>query len=39
VLPSFIFVKEVTGMRSLYRSNLDDQEAVTLWTRQDGLQK
>lgn len=39
VLPSFIFVKEMTGLRSLYKSNLDDQEAVTLWTRQDGLQR
>jgi hypothetical protein len=39
VLPAFIFVKEIAGMRAIYRSTLDDQEAVTLWTRQDGLQR
>jgi hypothetical protein len=39
VLPAFVFVKEIAGMRTLYRSTLDDQEAVTLWTRQDGLQR
>jgi hypothetical protein len=39
VMPAFIFVKEIAGMRAIYRSTLDDQEAVTLWTRQDGLQR
>jgi hypothetical protein len=39
VLPAFIFVKEMSGLRSLHKSTLDDQEAVTLWTRQDGLQR
>lgn len=39
VLPAFIFVKELLGMRTIYRSKLDDQEAVALWTRQDGLQR
>jgi hypothetical protein len=39
VLPAFIFVKEIAGMRAIYRSTLDDQEAVSLWSRQDGLQR
>lgn len=39
VLPMFIFVKEMLGIRTLYRSRLDDEEAVQLWTRQDGLQR
>jgi len=39
VLPVFIFVKEIAGMRTLYRSKLDDQEQVILWTRNDGLQR
>ena len=39
VLPAFIFVKEIAGMRSIYRSTLDDEEAVALWSRQDGLQR
>jgi hypothetical protein len=39
VLPAFIFVKEIAGMRTIYRSTLDDEEAVALWTRQDGLQR
>jgi len=38
-LPAAIFVKEMVGIRTLYRSKLDDQEAVALWTRQDGLQR
>lgn len=39
VLPMFIFVKEMLGIRTLHRSKLDDEEAVHLWTRQDGLQR
>jgi len=39
VLPAFIFVKEIAGMRTIYRSTLDDEEAVALWSRQDGLQR
>jgi hypothetical protein len=39
VLPAFIFIKEIAGMRTIYRSTLDDEEAVALWTRQDGLQR
>ncbi len=38
-LPAIIFVKEMLGIRTLHRSRLDDQEAVQLWTRQDGLQR
>lgn len=39
ILPSLIFVKEMVGIRTLHRSRLDDQEAVMLWTRQDGFQR
>lgn len=39
VLPTLVFVKEVTGLRTIYRSRMDDQEAVALWTRQDGFQR
>lgn len=39
VLPMFIFVKEMLEIRTIYRSKLDDQEAVQLWTRQDGIQR
>lgn len=39
VLPMFIFVKEMLEIRTIYRSKLDDQEAVQLWTRQDGFQR
>lgn len=39
VLPTLVFVKEMLGIRTLHRSKLDDQEAVHLWTRQDGLQR
>lgn len=39
VIPMFIFVKEILGIRTIYRSKLDDQEAVALWTRMDGLQR
>lgn len=38
-LPAIIFVKEMLGIRTLHRSRLDDQEAVQLWTRQDGFQR
>ena len=39
VLPALVFVKEILGIRTLHRSTMDDQEAVAMWTRQDGLQK
>lgn len=39
VLPCLIFIKLVAGMRHLHRSRLDDEEAVRLWTRQDGYQR
>lgn len=39
VLPAFVFVKEMFGIRTLNRSRLDDEEAVLLWTRQDGNQR
>jgi len=39
VLPSIVFVKELLGIRTLHRTKLDDEEAVQLWTRQDGHQR
>lgn len=39
VLPAIVFVKEMVGIRTLHRSRLDDEEAVHLWTRHDGLQR
>lgn len=39
VLPAFVFVKEMFGIKTLNRSKLDDEEAVLLWTRQDGTQR
>lgn len=35
IIPALIFVKVIAGMRNLHRSRLDDQEAMSLWTRQD----
>lgn len=37
ILPAFVFAKEMMSIRSLNQSKLDDEEAVLLWTRQDGL--
>lgn len=39
IIPSLVFIKEIMGMRTMYRSRLDDQEAVALWTRNDGHQR
>lgn len=39
VLPPVLFVKMLAGIRNLHRSQLDDEEMVSLWTRQDGLQR
>lgn len=39
VLPTLVFIKEMLGIRTLHRTKMDDQEAVQLWTRQDGLQR
>lgn len=40
IIPALVFIKEITGLRSVHRSKLDDEEAVLLWTRQqDGLQR
>jgi hypothetical protein len=39
LIPAFVFVKEIVGIRTLYRSRLDDEEAVRLYTRQDGMQR
>lgn len=39
VLPALVFVKEMLGIKTLHRSKMDDEEAVHLWTRQDGRQR
>jgi|MesohylFT_1024984.scaffolds.fasta_scaffold07581_2 hypothetical protein len=39
IIPAFVFGKEMMGIRSLHLSKLDDEEAVKLWTRQDGLSR
>jgi hypothetical protein len=39
ILPAFVFAKEMMSIRSLNQSKLDDEEAVLLWTRQDGLSR
>jgi len=39
IIPAFVFGKEMMGIRSLHQSKLDDEEAVKLWTRQDGLSR
>lgn len=38
LVPAAIFVKTVAGLGNLYRTKEDDQESVSRWTRQDGLQ-
>lgn len=39
-IPAAVFIKYVTGLRTLHRTNLDNEEAVSLWTRQsDGLSR
>lgn len=39
VLPVFVFVKMVFGLRTFHRSRLDDEEMLRLYARQDGLQR
>jgi heme/copper-type cytochrome/quinol oxidase subunit 3 len=39
ILPALVFIKELAGIRTLHRSRMDDQEAMALWTRQDGIQR
>lgn len=39
ILPAFVFAKEMMSIRTLNQSKLDDEEAVLLWTRQDGLSR
>jgi hypothetical protein len=39
LLPIPVFIKVLSGWRFLNRSRMDDQEAIALWTRQDGLQR
>jgi len=36
VIPTLIFIKWVAGQRTIYRSRMDDQEMVEMWTRQTG---
>lgn len=37
--PVLIYIKVMSDLRTLYRSTMDDQEAVALYARQDGLQR
>lgn len=39
ILPSVIFVKSVAGMRSIHREQLDDQEIMLTYTRNDTMQR
>lgn len=39
VIPAIVFIGQMAGRRFLERSRMDDQEAVALWTRQDGMQR
>lgn len=34
VVPPFLFVKTIVGLRKLHRDRMDDEESVALWTRQ-----
>jgi hypothetical protein len=38
VIPPILFVKWLSGIRTLHRSRLDDAETMGLWTRQDHRQ-
>lgn len=39
IIPALVFIKEMTGIRTMHQSRLDDEEAVRTYTRQDGLQR
>ena len=39
ILPAVIFLKTVAGMRMIHREQLDDQEMMKVWTRNDHLQR
>lgn len=39
VIPTVVFIGQLAGRRYLERSRMDDQEALALWTRQDGMQR
>lgn len=39
VIPPVLFIKMLAQIRTLHRSRLDDEEMMTLWTRQDGHQR
>lgn len=38
-IPALILIKYVAGIRTMHRTNLDDQEMLSIITRQDGLQR
>jgi hypothetical protein len=38
VMPPVVFLKTISGIRTLHRSTRDDQEMMQLWSRQDGRQ-
>lgn len=37
VVPPFIFAKTIFGLRKLHRERMDDEELMSLWTRQDEI--
>jgi hypothetical protein len=37
--PVLIFIKVMSDLRTLHKANLDDQEMVSMYSRQDGLQR
>lgn len=39
ILPAIIFVKSVAGMRTIHREQLDDQEIMLTYTRNDPMQR
>lgn len=39
IMPPVVFLKLMSGIRTLARSTRDDQEMMSVWSRQDGFQR
>lgn len=39
LMPPLVFIKTIAGLRNLHRSNLDNEEYMRLYTRQDDLSR
>lgn len=39
IIPPIVFIKTISGMRTLHRSHLDDEEMMRMYTRQDSMQR